>query len=101
MAGAPAVAATGAAVPALGRGCWEDGTISLGLVAVQLGGAAYMVVVTPVLALGLDPLFLVAVGSLCTGVLTLPFAVKLERKKWPSELSNRLLLQFVVLALGG
>jgi hypothetical protein len=32
-----------------------------------------------VLALGLDPLFLVAVGSLCTGVLTLPFAVKLER----------------------
>ncbi|TVU39141.1 hypothetical protein EJB05_12546 [Eragrostis curvula] len=60
-----------------------------------------MVVVTPVLALGLDPLFLVAVGSLCTGILTLPFAVKLEKKKWPSELSNRLLLQFVVLALGG
>jgi hypothetical protein len=28
------------------------------------------VVVTPVLALGLDPLFLVAVGSLCTEVLT-------------------------------
>jgi hypothetical protein len=74
-----AVAGGAPSLPALGRGCWEDGAISLGLVAVQLGGAAYMVVVTPVLALGLDPLFLVAVGSLCTGVLTLPFAVKLER----------------------
>jgi hypothetical protein len=64
---------------AAGRGCWEDGAISLGLVGVQLAGAAYMVVVTPVLALGLDPLFLVAVGSLCTAVLTIPFAVKIER----------------------
>ncbi|CAN6175416.1 unnamed protein product [Urochloa humidicola] len=86
---------------AVGRGCWEDGAISLGLVGVQLAGAAYMVVVTPVLALGLDPLFLVAIGSLCTAVLTTPFAVKLERKKWPSELSSRLLFQFIVLALGG
>ncbi|TVU39142.1 hypothetical protein EJB05_12547, partial [Eragrostis curvula] len=57
----------------------EAPPLVLGLVAVQLGGAAYMVVVSPVLALGLDPLFLVAVGSLCTGVLTLPSAVKLER----------------------
>lgn len=86
MAGAPAAAAD--AVPLLlplgdaavvGRGCWEDGAISLGLVGVQLAVAAYMVVVTPVLALGLDPLFLVAIGSLCTAVFTIPFAVKLER----------------------
>ncbi|KAJ1290933.1 hypothetical protein BS78_02G280300 [Paspalum vaginatum] len=107
MAGAAAAGA--ASVPLLlplddavvGRGCWEDGAISLGLVGVQLAGAAYMVVVTPVLAMGLDPLFLVAFGSLCTGILTVPFAVKLERKKWPSEMNGRLLFQFVVLALGG
>ncbi|GJN40421.1 hypothetical protein PR202_gb29629 [Eleusine coracana subsp. coracana] len=103
MAGAPA---TGAATVPSSRGCWEDGANSLGLVAVQLGGAAYTVVVTPVLALGLDPLFLVAVGSLCTGILTLPFALNIERlhtgmKKWPSGMSNRLLLEFIVLALGG
>jgi hypothetical protein len=92
MAGAPATdsaaAATGAAaVPLLlplddavaGGGCWEDAAISLGLVGVQLASAAYMVVLTPVLALGLDPLFLIAFGSLCTGILTVPFAVKLER----------------------
>jgi len=65
MAGAPATdsaaAATGAAaVPLLlplddavaGGGCWEDAAISLGLVGVQLASAAYMVVLTPVLALG-------------------------------------------------
>uniref|UniRef100_A0ACD5U7J1 Uncharacterized protein n=1 Tax=Avena sativa TaxID=4498 RepID=A0ACD5U7J1_AVESA len=58
--------------------CWEDAAISLGLVAVQLAGAAYMVVLTPILALGLDPLFLVTFGSLSTGLITLPFALKLE-----------------------
>ncbi|KAM0874302.1 hypothetical protein ACQ4PT_037527 [Festuca glaucescens] len=80
---------------------WEDAAISLGLVAVQLAGAAYMVVLTPILALGLDPLFLVTFGSLSTGLFTLPFAVNLERNKWPSELSNRLVIQFVLLSLGG
>ncbi|CAM0905881.1 unnamed protein product [Alopecurus aequalis] len=80
---------------------WEDAAISLGLVAVQLAGAAYMVVLTPILALGLDPLFLITFGSLSTGLLTFPFALNLERNKWPSELSNRLVLQFVLLALGG
>uniref|UniRef100_A0ACD5ULL9 Uncharacterized protein n=1 Tax=Avena sativa TaxID=4498 RepID=A0ACD5ULL9_AVESA len=60
-----------------------------------------MVVLTPILALGLDPLFLVTFGSLSTGLITLPFALKLERNKWPSELSNRLVLEFVLLALGG
>ncbi|KAM0891382.1 hypothetical protein ACQ4PT_026451 [Festuca glaucescens] len=80
---------------------WQDAAISLGLVAVQLAGAAYMVVLTPILALGLDPLFLVTFGSLSTGLFTLPFAVNLERNKRPSELSNRLVLQFVLLSLGG
>ena len=58
---------------------WEDAAISLGLVAVQLAGAAYMVVLTPILALGLDPLFLITFGSLSTGLLTFPFALNLER----------------------
>ena len=58
---------------------WEDAAISVGMVAVQLAGAAYMVVLTPILALGLDPLFLVTFGSLSTGILTLPFALNLDR----------------------
>ncbi|BAF21572.1 Os07g0485500 [Oryza sativa Japonica Group] len=81
---------------------WEDVAISAGLVAVQLAGAAYMVVLAPVLALGLDPLFLVTFGSLATGLFTLPFAINLERKRWPSHLNaNHLLLRLFLLALGG
>lgn len=80
----------------------EDVAISAGLVAVQLAGAAYMVVLAPVLALGLDPLFLVTFGSLATGLFTLPFAINLERKRWPSHLNaNHLLLRLFLLALGG
>jgi len=109
MAGAPATdsaaAATGtAAVPlddaVAGAGCWEDAAISLGLVGVQLASAAYMVVLTPVLELGLDPLFLIAFGSLCTGILTVPFAVKLER--FESVMDRRgLFALFSVLSLIG
>ncbi|KAG8080549.1 hypothetical protein GUJ93_ZPchr0007g6426 [Zizania palustris] len=90
-----------AAAEAAAGWCWEDVAISAGLVAVQLAGAAYMVVVTPVLALGLNPLFLVTFGSLSTGLFTLPFAINLERKKWPSEFNNWLLVRFFLLALGG
>ncbi|KAG8080543.1 hypothetical protein GUJ93_ZPchr0007g4049 [Zizania palustris] len=97
-----------AAAEAAAGWCWEDVAISAGLVAVQLAGAAYMVVVTPVLALGLDPLFLVTFGSLSTGLFTLPFAINLERHtshyihlKWPSEFNNWLLVRFFLLALGG
>uniref|UniRef100_A0A0E0LKR1 WAT1-related protein n=1 Tax=Oryza punctata TaxID=4537 RepID=A0A0E0LKR1_ORYPU len=61
-----------------------------------------MVVLAPVLALGLDPLFLVTFGSLSTGLFTLPFAINLERKRWPSDLNtNHLLLRLFLLALGG
>lgn len=102
-AGAPtATAATGGAMPALplpdpaappcGR-CWEDAAISLGLVAVQLAGAAYMVVLTPILALGLDALFLVTFGSLSTGLLTLPFALNLERLGAPHAKVHALIEQ--------
>jgi hypothetical protein len=51
MAGTPDAATVPLLLPlddgddaaAAGCGCWEDGTISLGLVGVQLAGAAYMV----------------------------------------------------------
>ncbi|EMS60570.1 hypothetical protein TRIUR3_12060 [Triticum urartu] len=42
-----------------------------------------------------------AAAGLSTGILTLPFALNLDRNKWPSELSNRLILELVVLSLGG
>ncbi|OAY68016.1 WAT1-related protein, partial [Ananas comosus] len=86
-----------------GSGCGflEDSLIICGLVAVQLIGAAYMVLLAPILSLGLNPLFLVAFGSLATSVFTFPFAVAFEKKKWPSRISPMLMAQFALLALGG
>ncbi|KAF0896885.1 hypothetical protein E2562_029573 [Oryza meyeriana var. granulata] len=54
---------------------------------------------------GVNLLFLVTFGSLANAAFTLPFSVALERRLlWPPEqqlLIDRLLLQFVLLALGG
>uniref|UniRef100_A0A0E0MGQ2 EamA domain-containing protein n=1 Tax=Oryza punctata TaxID=4537 RepID=A0A0E0MGQ2_ORYPU len=84
---------------------WEDVVIAAGMMGVQLAGAAYMVVLAPAMERGLDPLFLVTFGSLANAAFTLPFSVALERRLlWPPAeqlLSGRLLLRFVILALGG
>ncbi|CAL9125194.1 unnamed protein product [Musa textilis] len=79
----------------------EDGLVILGLVTVQLVGAAYMVFLSPVLSLGIKPLFLVTFGSFVTAALVFPFAVAFEREKWPSGLSPMLMARFLLLALGG
>uniref|UniRef100_I1R198 WAT1-related protein n=1 Tax=Oryza glaberrima TaxID=4538 RepID=I1R198_ORYGL len=84
---------------------WEDAVIAAGMMGVQLAGAAYMVVLAPAMERGLDPLFLVTFGSLANAAFTLPFSVALERRLlWPPAeqlLTGRLLLRFVLLALGG
>ncbi|KAL6636443.1 hypothetical protein ACP70R_024015 [Stipagrostis hirtigluma subsp. patula] len=81
--------------------CCEDVVIAAGMMGVQLAGAAYMVVLAPALDVGLDPLFVVTFGSLANAFFTLPFSVKLERPLWPSSFSARLILHFLLLALGG
>lgn len=67
------------AASASAAACWEDVVIAVGMMGVQLAGAAYMVVLAPALELGLDPLFLVTFGSLANAAFTLPFSIKLER----------------------
>ncbi|XP_078148498.1 WAT1-related protein At5g47470-like [Carex rostrata] len=80
---------------------WDDAIIIIGLVAVQIVNAAFMVFVAPLLSQGLNPLFLVCFGSLTTAVFILPFAILFERKKWPSRLKPALMVKFIFLALGG
>ncbi|XP_072957071.1 WAT1-related protein At5g47470-like isoform X1 [Typha angustifolia] len=82
-------------------GCMEDSLIISGLTAVQLVGAAYMVLLAPLLSLGIKPLFLVTFGSLATSLFTFPFAAAFEKRKWPSRLNVVLMAQFVLIALGG
>ncbi|PKA46462.1 WAT1-related protein [Apostasia shenzhenica] len=82
-------------------GLLEDFLIISGLVAVQVVSALYMVALKPILSLGINPLFLIVFGSFATAFFIFPFAVALEKKKWPSKLRLTLLAQFILIALGG
>ncbi|KAL6861678.1 hypothetical protein ACP4OV_017378 [Aristida adscensionis] len=82
-------------------GFLENVLVGGGLLVVQCLLAGYVVFVNHLLALGADPLAVVAVSSAALAVFFLPFAVAFERKKWPSKVSATLVVQFVLIALGG
>ncbi|KAF3795214.1 WAT1-related protein [Nymphaea thermarum] len=79
----------------------EDFLIICGLVLTQLVYGSFSVFMGKLLAMGLDPLFIVITGSLVTAILLSPFAFFMERGKRPSKLSLRLLIQFFFIAVGG
>ncbi|KAM0934318.1 putative EamA domain-containing protein [Dioscorea sansibarensis] len=57
----------------------QDFLIVAGLALVQIVNAAYMVLLTPILNLGIKPLLLIIFGNLTTSIFVLPFAVIFER----------------------
>lgn len=79
----------------------EDVLIGAGLLVVQCILAGYVVFVHHVLDLGANPLTVIVVAAAASSAFFLPFAVALERKKWPSKVSRSLMAQFVLIALGG
>ncbi|KAJ0968362.1 hypothetical protein J5N97_025279 [Dioscorea zingiberensis] len=79
----------------------EEVLIVSGLVGIQVVFAFYLVILNRVLALGVHPLFVVVSVNLANSLFLLPFAVALERKKWPRTLNPVLMIQFVSIALGG
>ncbi|TVU12974.1 hypothetical protein EJB05_46641 [Eragrostis curvula] len=84
-----------------GGGFLEDVLIAGGLLLVQCTIAGYLVFMGHLLALGANPLAVIVVVNAATSAFFLPFAVALERKKWPSKISLTLMAQFVFIALGG
>ncbi|MQM22865.1 hypothetical protein Taro_055924 [Colocasia esculenta] len=79
----------------------EEFVILLGLTVTQFVAGAFSVFTSRVLTLGINRLFLVIAGSLTNFVLLAPFAIALERKKWPTKVSVWLILQLFLIALGG
>ncbi|KAJ1267353.1 hypothetical protein BS78_07G049500 [Paspalum vaginatum] len=53
------------------------------------------------LAAGVPSLFIIVVACAASSDVVLPFAVALERKKWPKVWSPMLILQLVIISLGG
>ncbi|XP_062232914.1 WAT1-related protein At5g47470-like [Phragmites australis] len=84
-----------------GGGFLEDVLIVGGLLLLQCVLAGYVVFVHHLLGLGADPLAVIVVAGASSSAFFLPFAVTLERKKWPSKISATLVAQFVLIALGG
>ncbi|CAN6215448.1 unnamed protein product [Urochloa humidicola] len=87
----------------LGKGgsMLEDVVIVGGLLVAQCVLAGYVVFIDHLLGLGAHPLAVIAVAGVASAAFFLPFAVALERKRWPSKVSGTLMAQLVLIALGG
>ncbi|XP_066378961.1 WAT1-related protein At5g47470-like [Miscanthus floridulus] len=79
----------------------EEVLIVGGLLLVQCVLSGYVVFTDHLLALGADPLAVIVVGGAAYAAFGLPFAVALERKRWPSKVSGTLVAQYLLIALGG
>ncbi|KAK4746536.1 hypothetical protein SAY87_012848 [Trapa incisa] len=79
----------------------EEVVIVGGLMATQMGYAGYSVMMSYVLALGVDPLSLVIFSSFSSFFFTAPLALRFERSLWPRKLSLKLIIQLVLISFGG
>lgn len=79
----------------------EEVLIVGGLLLVQCVLSGYVLFTDHLLALGADPLAVIVVGGAAYAAFCLPFAVALERKRWPSTVSGTLVAQYLLIALGG
>ncbi|KAK8934685.1 WAT1-related protein [Platanthera zijinensis] len=80
---------------------FEDVLVIAGLVAVEGLLGFYTIFLSRILELGLSPVFLVVAGTFVGGVFLIPFAVLLERKKWPAKITPAMVFQLVLISLGG
>lgn len=80
---------------------WSDVLTICGLFAVQCIYGLYMMFLDGLLVAGVPSLFIIAVACAASSVVVLPFAIALERKKWPKVWSPMLVVQLVVISLGG
>ena len=60
-------------------GLLEEFLIILGLIAVQVINALYVVTLSPILSSGVKPLFLIIFACMATCIFVLPFAIAFER----------------------
>ncbi|KAJ9147709.1 hypothetical protein P3X46_029835 [Hevea brasiliensis] len=79
----------------------EDLTIVGGLIGVQFMYAGNAVFLSYLMSLGFTPSTIVIFSTFATFLITSPFAVYFERKKWPKELSFRLMIQLVLISFAG
>ncbi|XP_066326053.1 WAT1-related protein At5g47470-like [Miscanthus floridulus] len=72
-----------------------------GLFAVQCIYGLYMMFLSALLAAGVPSLFIIVVACAASSIVVVPFALALERKKWPKVWSPMLVVQLIIISLGG
>ncbi|KAG5039786.1 hypothetical protein JHK82_011935 [Glycine max] len=88
-------------VAMMNGGMIEDIAIIGGLIGVQFVYAGNAVLLSYLMSLGLESLTLVIFTSFATFLILLPLAFYYERYKWPTRVSFKLLIQLLLLSLGG
>ncbi|XP_058224180.1 WAT1-related protein At5g47470 isoform X1 [Rhododendron vialii] len=79
----------------------EDIAIIGGLILVQFVYAGNSVLLSYLMSLRLNPLTIVIFTALSTFLVLSPLSFCFERSKWPKKLSLKLLVQLVLIAIGG
>nr|KYP55369.1 Auxin-induced protein 5NG4 [Cajanus cajan] len=79
----------------------QDLVIIGGLIALQSVYAGNAVFLSYLMSLGLESLTIVIFTSFATFLLLLPLAFYFERCKWPTKVTFKLFLQFLLLSFGG
>ncbi|KAL2321566.1 hypothetical protein Fmac_025945 [Flemingia macrophylla] len=82
-------------------GIMEDIVVIGGLIGVQCIYAGNALLLSYLMSLGLESLTIVIFSSFATFLILLPFAFYYERCKWPTKVSFKLFIQFLLLSLGG
>lgn len=78
-----------------------DVATACGLLAVQFMFGVYMMFLDGLLAAGVPSLFIIVVACAASSAVVLPFAVALERNNWPKQWIPVLILQLLIISLGG
>ncbi|KAJ9173383.1 hypothetical protein P3X46_016524 [Hevea brasiliensis] len=79
----------------------EDLAIVGGLIGVQFVYAGNSVFLSYLMSLGFTPSTIVIFSTFATFLITSPLAVHFERRKWPKELSIKLMIQLVLISFAG
>lgn len=79
----------------------EDLVIVGGLIGVQFVYAGNSIFLSYLMSLGFTPSTIVIFTTFATFLITSPLAIYFERKKWPKELSFKLMIQLVLISFAG
>ncbi|KAM3734835.1 hypothetical protein ACB098_10G044100 [Castanea mollissima] len=85
----------------LKRNLLEDVAIIGGLIGVQIVYAGNSVLLSYLMALGLESFTIVIFSTFATFLILSPIAIYFERDRWPKKLNSRLIIQLILISFGG